>query len=55
MESKKQPKALTADELKSVSGGSSRGFEEPIVGGSYKFAPIKFAPLKFAPLKIEPL
>jgi len=50
MDSQKQPKVLTGDELKAVSGGT-RGFQEPIVGGSY----LKFAPLKFAPLKFEPL
>lgn len=56
MDSKKQPMTLTADELETVAGGTSRGFEEPIVGGAYlKFAPIKFAPIKFAPIKFEPL
>ncbi len=51
MGEKKQPKVLTGDELKAVSGGT-RYFQEPIVGGPYhKFAPLKFAPLKFSPLE----
>lgn len=54
MDSKKQGRVLTGEELEAVSGGT-RSFSEPTVGGSYKFAPIKFAPIKFAPLKFGPL
>jgi hypothetical protein len=52
MADKKQPKVLTGNELKVVTGGA-RMFQEPIADAySYKFAPLKFAPLayKFSPL-----
>jgi hypothetical protein len=53
MADKKQPKVLTGDELKVVTGGA-RMFQEPIADafGYNKFAPLKFAPLayKFSPL-----
>ena len=60
MDSKKMPAALTAEELRAVSGGSRR-FVEPVDRASIwmKFAPIRSGDLSLSgvdtPFKFSPL